>query len=218
MTHQGMQHGNKTGVATNPEGARNMREAAAKFPPTSAGSCVGADKVRIEYARDVDPNEVGYGTAPMQMLDKLGERLAFERTGVRLYEALISKHEVCGGFAGGPQRDELMKILNEEHAHFKLLEDLILQLAGDPTMMTPSADLALTVGCGVLSVVTDPRTTLRQGLEAIMVAELADHEGWNMLIELANKLGDTDMLVLFEQAERTEEEHLTALRCWLAAQ
>jgi bacterioferritin (cytochrome b1) len=238
MTHQGLQEHNKTGVATNRDGAQQMGEAAAKFPPTSTGTIVGDDKVRIEYAKDVDADEQGYGSVPapsgfagkarvliagllggepMRMIDKLGERLAFERTGVRLYEGLISKHEAFGGFDGGPSRSELMTILNQEHAHFKLLEDVILRLDGDPTAMTPSADLALTVGAGVLQVITDPRTTLRQGLEAILVAELADREGWNLLIELARKAGNTQMLALFEQAERIEEQHVVALRRWLAA-
>lgn len=238
MTHQALQDDNKTGVATNPDGAQEMREAADTFPPTSTGSTVGDDKVRIEYAEECDEEEPAYGSVPMpagflgkarvvisglfggepiRMLDKLGERLAFERTGVRMYEALISKHEAFGSFDGGPQRSELMKILNEEHEHFKMLEDVILQLDGDPTAMTPSADLALTVGAGVLTVITDPRTTLRQGLEAILVAELADREGWNLLIELANEACNTDMLELFEQAERIEEQHLAALRRWLAA-
>jgi rubrerythrin len=238
MKRQALQDDNKTGVATNPDGAREMREAAAKFPPTSTGTTVADDKVRIEYARECDADELGYGSVPapagflgkarvliaglfggqpMRMLDKLGERLAFERTGVRLYEALISKHEAFGGFDGGPSRSELMKILNEEHAHFKMLEDVITRLDGDSRAMTPSADLALTVGAGVLKVITDPRTTLRQGLEAIIVAELADREGWNLLIDLAHEAGNADMLELFEQAERIEEQHLVALRRWLAA-
>lgn len=238
MTHPARQADNKTGVATNRDGAQEMREATAKFLPTSTGTTVADDKLRIEYARDVDADEVGYGSVPapagfggkarvliaglfgmqpMRMLDKLGERLAFERTGVRVYEALISKHEAFGGFDGGPSRSELMTILNDEHAHFKLLEEVILELDGDPTAMTPSADLALTVGAGVLTVITDPRTTLRQGLEAILVAELADREGWNLLIELAHKAGNTDMLRLFEQAERIEDQHVNAVRRWLAA-
>jgi hypothetical protein len=238
MTRLTMQENNKTGVATNAEGAREMCEGAAKFPPTSTGTTVADDKLRIEYARDVDTQELGYGSVPapsgfagrarvlisgllggqpMRMLDKLGERLAFERTGVRLYEGLISKHEACGGFDGGPSRSELMTHLNHEHAHVKLLEDVILQLDGDPTAMTPSADLALTVGGGVLTVITDPRTTLFQGLEAIVVAELADREGWNLLIELARKAGNREMLRLFEEAERIEEGHVIAVRRWLAA-
>ncbi len=238
MTHRGMQEHNNTGVATNRDGAQEMCEAVAKFPPTSTGTVVGDDKVRIEYAKEVDPDKQGYGSVPapdgfagkarmliaglfgkqpVRMLDKLGERLAFERTGVRLYEALISKHEALGSFDGGPTRDELLDILNEEHTHFRMLESVILRLDGDPTAMTPSADLALTVGCGVLQVITDPRTTLRQGLEAVMVAELADREGWSLLSELAHTAGNTKMLELFEEAERVEEQHLLALRRWLAA-
>jgi hypothetical protein len=34
------------------------------------------------------------GESPQILLDKLGERLAFERTGARLYDAFITKCEV----------------------------------------------------------------------------------------------------------------------------
>ena len=34
------------------------------------------------------------GVSPEMLIDKLGERLAFERTGVRLYEALLAKASV----------------------------------------------------------------------------------------------------------------------------
>ena len=36
------------------------------------------------------------GVSPEMLIDKLGERLAFERTGVRLYEALLAKASVVG--------------------------------------------------------------------------------------------------------------------------
>jgi hypothetical protein len=41
------------------------------------------------------------------LVDKLGERLAFERSGTRLYETLLSKFDSYGPFEGGPERAEL---------------------------------------------------------------------------------------------------------------
>ena len=65
-------------------------------------------------------------------MDKLGERLAFERSGTRLYEALVSKHNAFGSFAGGPRKGDLEEILQEEFGHFTMLSSTIEQLAGTP--------------------------------------------------------------------------------------
>ena len=81
------------------------------------------------------------GAQPTLFLDKLGERLAFERSGTRLYEALVSKHDAFGSFAGGPSKGDLEAILQEEYRHFTMLASTIKQLGGDPTVVTPSADL-----------------------------------------------------------------------------
>jgi hypothetical protein len=51
------------------------------------------------------------GEKPTLLLDKLGERLAFERSGTRLYEALVSKHDAFGSFSGGPSREDLEHVL-----------------------------------------------------------------------------------------------------------
>lgn len=217
---------NRTGIDTHESMADDMLSAVAEFPPKSTGSSVGAGKVRIEYARSVGPGELGYGSVPMPgalgrdsmlLFDKLGERLAFERTGTRLYEALISKLEAFGSFTGGPNRAQLLEILNEEHRHFKLLGDVIQGLGGDPTAMTPAAVVSGTIGAGVVQVVTEARTTLLQSLEAVLIAELADRAGWSTLIELARRAKMTSLVAQFEQAERREQEHVAKLQGWIAA-
>ena len=43
-------------------------------------------------------------------MDKLGERLAFEHAGARLYEALLAKHRAYGSFDGGPSADDLVAV------------------------------------------------------------------------------------------------------------
>src|SRR4051812_26120952 len=80
------------------------------------------------------------GTRPEVLLDKLGERLAYERAGVRLYEALIVK---VGAGASGPTIDvgALRGIRDDELAHVHLLARTLEQLGADPTAMTPCADV-----------------------------------------------------------------------------
>ncbi|HYF21309.1 MAG TPA: ferritin Dps family protein, partial [Ramlibacter sp.] len=74
------------------------------------------------------------------LIDKLGERLAFERTGVRLYEALILKVATAtsGLAVDGAQ---LRRIRDEEEAHFRLVGQCLQEIGADPTAMTPCADV-----------------------------------------------------------------------------
>lgn len=228
---------NRTGIATNPKQAEEMVEGTLEFPPSSTGSPHPDEHVRITYALDTaDTRGLGSvppppglrgaaklvleklaGHQPTLVLDKLGERLAFERTGTRLYEALVSKHEADGGFLGGPTRQQLVEILNDEHRHFAMLAEVVRDLGGDPTAMTPSADAAAVVSMGVVQIIVDPRTTLLQGLEAILVAELADRDGWMVLVDLARDAGKDELRLRFEQAERVEAEHLAKVRAWIRA-
>ncbi|HEY8946186.1 MAG TPA: ferritin-like domain-containing protein [Polyangiaceae bacterium] len=225
---------NRTGIATSPALAEEMIEGTSEFPPGADGDETVIAHTREDYAKISDPlgtvppptklRDAAVtamrglrGLRPTQFLDKLGERLAFERTGVRLYEALISKLDAFGGFPGGPSRAELQEILREEFEHFRLLTEAVTKVGGDPTVVTPAADLHATMNRGVLEVVVDPRTTFAQCLEAALMAELADNEGWQALTELASQTGETELAARFEAAKEEEDEHLENVRSWLAA-
>jgi hypothetical protein len=151
-------------------------------------------------------------------LDKLGERLAFERQGSRLYETVLQKIEsveISGD--GGPSTEDLQHICEEEKEHFKLLQKAISDMGGDATVQTPSADVAGVLSHGVVQIVTDPRTTMAHTLQAMLNAELADNDGWQLLIELAAELGYSDLEEQFQQALKEEEEHLENVRGWLSS-
>ena len=132
------------------------------------------------------------GEQPTLFMDKLGERLAFERSGTRLYEALISKYDAFGSFAGGPNKADLEHICEEEYRHFMMLQAAIEQRGGDPTAVTPAANLSATASQGIPQVIVDPRTTLLQSLEAVLIAELFDNVCWETLVELAQQAGEND--------------------------
>ncbi len=215
---------NKTGIAMHPRRTAAMVKGTREFPPSSRGSEENLAAVRIDYGREAPP----VGSLPPALdarpdestivfLDKLGARLAFERTGVRLYDAILAKHRALGGFDGGPSRAELERIRNEEHAHFLLLSRAAESLGADPTAVTPSADAQATLSIGVVQVITDPRTTLLAALDAILIAELADNDSWEGLIELARHAGHDDLAGSFIGALRDEVEHLENVRRWLAA-
>jgi hypothetical protein len=156
------------------------------------------------------------GAHPQILLDKLGERLAFERTGTRLYDALIIK---CQAMLNGDSSismtiGDLETIRADEARHFLLLSDAIESLGGDPTSQTPSADLAGVESMGLVQVLNDPRTSIAQSLHAIVTAELSDKAGWETLIALAEEHDLDDMVSDFSKALSEEREHLSLVQTW----
>lgn len=222
---------NRTGIGMSPIDSKELIEGSEKSTPSSAGSAHAIAEVRIEEAREQGiigtlppPTSVkgavttivgSIGKNPSVFLDKLGERLAFERTGARLYEGLLAKFEALGSYKGGPTRELLEEFHAEELQHFHLLRNAMEKMGADPTAVTPSADIAGVEATGILQVIADPRTTLAQSLHAMLVAELADNEGWDMLVELATNMGNEDIFAEFNNALQEEEKHLAYLRQWV---
>ena len=155
------------------------------------------------------------GESPQILLDKLGERLAFERTGARLYDALITKCEVMlEDTEISMTIDDLEDIREDEARHFLMVSDAIESLGGDPTSQTPSADLCGVESLGLVQVLNDPRTSIAQSLHAIVTAELSDKAGWETLIALADEHGLTEMVNNFTVALNNEREHLALVQTW----
>ncbi|HYG56306.1 MAG TPA: ferritin-like domain-containing protein [Burkholderiales bacterium] len=205
---------NQTGIVIAPEFANKMMENTDLTKPPR-GDEQALAKVRMEYGKEADP----VGTLPdpqltgvkAVLMDKLGERLAFERTGTRLYDALIAK---CQAAKSDIPAKDLQHIRDEEHVHFALVGAAIQSLGGDPTAQTPAADVTGVEGMGLMQVLTDPSTTVAQALHAILVAELADNEAWEELIELTEQAGNEDLVARFEKARDEEMEHLEKVRAW----
>ena len=226
---QQVMNGNRTGIQTAPELAEELIEGANGAPPSSEGGIQDIAEYRGEYITEgypigsmpmlpvseeaeADEEEVGMAV----LLDKLSERLAFERMGTRLYEALLNKVEMLGESEPGPTLEDIEHIGSEELEHFLLLNRTIEDLGGDPTVQSPCADVAGVASMGIMQVLTDPRTSLPQCLQAILTAELTDNAGWELLIKLADNLGQEEMKAEFEEALAHEEEHLQNVRAWLS--
>jgi rubrerythrin len=224
--------GNRTGIMTNPELSIELIEGAKQTVPSSQGDATELASVRSEYIEEGVPigsppvmmevsengESVGQFEGLAVLLDKLGERLAFERQGTRLYEAFLQKCESLTLEDGsGPSVEELRHICEEELEHFHLLQNAITALGGDATVQTPSADIAGVLGHGVMQVVSDPRTTIPQTLQAMLTAELVDNDGWQMLQELAAELGQDDLEEQCGRAYEEEQEHLEKVREWLTS-
>jgi len=102
---------NRTGIKTSPiDSKRTMQGAAESAGPMTGLDGAALEAERVRWSRDAYP----VGTVPPPgsvkgmlksvlealeghkagvFIDKLGERLAFERTGCRLYDALLAKFE-----------------------------------------------------------------------------------------------------------------------------
>ena len=155
---------------------------------------------------------------PTLLIDKLGERLAFEHAGARLYEALISKHQAYGTFPGGPVgRGADAHPATRNTSTQTSSRRRSPTLGGDPTALTPSANLAANISAGLPQVLSDPRTNLLQSLEAIVVAELADNECWAALETLARQAGHDELADDCQEAIEHERDHLRNVRTWIAA-
>jgi hypothetical protein len=224
---------NRTGIATSPIDSKRTIEGAEAGSGNGGrfdGAQIAAE--RAAWARAAEPLgtvpppatikgvmktviEKLEGHKPTVFLDKLGERLAFERTGTRLYEAVMAKLEAADPHPGGPSRVDLEEIHDAELRHFMLVRDAIVQLGADPTAMTPGADLVAVAGLGWVQVVTDPRTTLNQCLDIMLIAELADQGGWELLISLADNLGFDELAGQFRTALLEEERHVLRVRTWI---
>jgi bacterioferritin (cytochrome b1) len=154
------------------------------------------------------------GKHPQLFLDKLAERLAFERGGTRIYDALITKFTAADTVDSIVTLQELMEIRNDEASHFFLLSETIRAMGGDPTSQTPSADLVGVETMGVIQVVSDPRTTFVESLHAVLTAELTDVAGWELLVTLADMIGESQTAERFRVALDEENEHLANVKQW----
>jgi bacterioferritin (cytochrome b1) len=223
---------NRTGIGISPVHSKELIEGAQAGAPSSVGDEGNLLAMRTLYMQDAEP----VGTVPPPatlmgaaqavasvlkgqklgvLLDKLGERLAFERTGCRLYEGIIGKALAGGMGAGGPTLEELQRFHDDELRHVDMLRRIVEGLGGDPTVQTPSADIAGVESMGIVQVIADPRMTLAQSLHAILVAELADNDGYSALIQLAQSLGQGEIADKLRAARLDEDRHLEHVRVWV---
>jgi len=223
---------NRTGLAAHPKHGEQLIEGARQGVPAASFDLRPLESVRLAYEHEAGPvgtmpiptsakaaiNAAGralQGEKVSVLIDQMAARLAFERTGTRLYEALLTKFHAAEQRRGGPILAELQQIRDDELAHAALLVEGLERLGADPTAMTPAADVGAVASEGILKVLLDARTTFSQSLEAILVAELADNEAWSLLGNLAEKLGEEELATRFRDALWEEQDHLERVRAWL---
>lgn len=222
---------NRTGTKMSPIDSEKTIQGAEELTNPAPGDGSAITENRIAYIRE--SKSIGTISLPTTLkgvseviqetfisgnyalIDKLGERLVFERTGTRLYEALLSKYHGLEHKDRLPDLARIEQFYLEELNHFQLLTETIKNLGGDPTSLTPAADIMSTASAGWHQVITDPRTSFLQSLEIILQAELVDNVGWELLIEISERSGKGDLAIEFQQSLDEEAFHLTTVKQWV---
>ena len=227
---------NRTGMQMSPLNSEALleaaREVAAAIEPADSDQpeALLMSEMRLQYINEAD----ALGTMPppgtmsgalkagagmitgkrMQVLvDKVAERMAYERGGTRLYDAALAK--VAALAAGTPVSIERVRQIRDQEAqHAELLRQALIELGADPTAQTPSADLTGVQSMGLMQAVTDPRTSLAQTLSSLLAAELIDVASWEMLSRLARSMGHDELAERFDVALEQENDHLTTVTGW----
>jgi hypothetical protein len=224
---------NRTGQQSSPRLSKEMNDVVQPVEAEAADASVLLE-ARLQFIRTADtlgsvpPPATAKGVMktgakmlaggrPQAFIDKLAERLAYERGGTRLYDAVIAKFVAYQDELDGVSVNELIEIREEEASHAALIRTCLEQLGADPTAQTPGADLVGVATSGFLQAVSDPRTTLVQTLQIALAAELVDGAGWESLIALAESMDQDDMAERFRNALERETEHLAKVRRWYDA-
>jgi rubrerythrin len=219
---------NRTGMQMSPHDGRDLMQVS---DATASTEMTALRSVRESYIAEADPlgsiplpgsakgvvltgAKLLTGKHPEQFIDRLAERLAFERGGTRLYDALISKFNASEQKPATISLDALLEIRNQEAEHFHMLSGCITSLGGDPTAQTPAADLVGVETAGLVQAVSDPRTTFAQSLHALLVAELTDVDAWELLASIAEASKEDEMADRFRAALAQENEHLARVKGW----
>jgi hypothetical protein len=224
---------NRTGLKASPLVAGELLEQM-DLQETSPMPAIDADALRRMYREDAEPvgsvppptsikgvfgaaKEALSGHRMHVLLDKLGERAAYERAGVRLYDAMLRKLDGAADLPPGLTVAAVREIRDDEASHFAMLADAIERLGGDSTTQTPCADVTAVQSMGLMQALNDPRTTTPQALQTLLAAELIDVASWELLVSLADGFGQDELANQFNLAHARELEHEEKVRGWLAA-
>src|ERR671931_538197 len=84
-----------------------------------------------------------------KVIDVLSERLQFERSGVKLYDAVIQKMRSSREPAVAKMLDQMQEHRDQEKEHEEWLEECIRQLGGDAKQLTEKAKLVTQESKGI---------------------------------------------------------------------
>jgi bacterioferritin (cytochrome b1) len=149
------------------------------------------------------------GTNVSRVIDLLNERLTFERSGVKLYDKILERMRTEPQVA--LMVEQMQEHRDEEKEHEEWLEKQIRALGGDARSPSEKSILVRAESQGIEHVI-ERDAQLSHDFHALLVAELADNAGWDLLVQLADEVGDRDAKKEFKKRLHEEEEHLLFVR------
>jgi bacterioferritin (cytochrome b1) len=148
---------------------------------------------------------------PDKLIDYLNERLMFERSGVKLYDAIIGRMKASHDASIERMLGQMIEHRDQEKEHEEWLEAQIRELGGSAHEETEHSRLVRRESVGIETVIeSDPE--LPHLFHALLAAELVDNAGWDLLIELAEEAGDRKAKKEFRKRLKEEVEHLAFVR------
>jgi bacterioferritin (cytochrome b1) len=146
-----------------------------------------------------------------RVVDLLNERLAFERTGVRLYDTVLARLQVSSEPGFKALARQVQEQRDEEKEHEEWLEEQIRALGGTAHGLSEHAVLAQAESEGVERVIRRD-DSIPHDFHALLTAELADTAGWDLLVQIADEFGDSKAKKEFKKRLQEEEKHLLFVR------
>lgn len=143
-----------------------------------------------------------------KVIDVLTERLVFERTGVKFYDAVCQKIEQSEDQQIKRMLGKMREFRDEEKEHADWLETQIRELGGDPNAKTEKAALVETESRGFEEILLDGHEEIPHLFHALLSVELSDNASWALLVELAEEADDEEAKRQFKRYLHQEEDHL----------
>lgn len=147
-----------------------------------------------------------------KLVDLLAERATFEKTAVRLYDALLAALVDVDDDNVAASIGDLRRHREEERQHAEWLDGVLHDLGGRPTPGLPAA--VSREARALEEVIRGKRNGagLQPAFHAMLAAELMDAEGWKLLLEIAESVGDTAAARELRTRVAHEDEHLALIR------
>jgi hypothetical protein len=146
------------------------------------------------------------------------QSLEHEMGGVLIYETALK----C--VINEDLKEEWEKYHEETEKHVQILHDVCVQMQLDPEEQTPGRKITHDKGAALVASMEaalaagDKEAAQCVACEAVTMAELVDHSNWELIGEVAKKLGGAEGKALkaaYEEVEDEEDEHYYHSKGWM---
>lgn len=152
-----------------------------------------------------------------QLKELLLQSLEHEKGGIKVYQTALD----CA--INEDLQEEWEKYLQETERHVQVLQDVCINMQIDPEEESPGRAIVRQTGQALVKAMNDaqaagkPEAAQLVACECVVLAETKDHLDWELLEQVAEKLGGAEGEVLtkaVEEVEDEEDEHLYHTKGW----